>query len=70
MFDFNVVPMFPSKDEDHNYYLNSKVKCPNCKCIRKVKNCETYTEQESWELSWITYEVCVCPKCGYDMEET
>jgi len=51
------------------YYLNSRVKCVNCRCVRKVKNCKRYIETESWEMPWIKYEVCVCPKCGSDMEE-
>lgn len=49
-------------------WLNSWVKC-TCGCRRKVKNCKRYIETESWEMPWIKYEVCICPKCGNDMEE-
>lgn len=55
--------------EEKEYWLESRVKCPECKCIRKIKNCQRYIETESWEMPWIKYEVCVCPKCGSDMEE-
>lgn len=50
-------------------WLTSKVKCPKCRCTRMVKNCERYVETESWEMPWIEYEVCICPKCGSDMED-
>lgn len=68
-FDSDVFPLFSSKEEEREHYLNSKMKCSKCKCIRKVKNCKVYVERESWEMPWIIYEVRVCPKCGHDMEE-
>ena len=70
MFDVNeVLLLSPSKETERKWYLNSKVRCSSCKKIRKVKNCKRYIETESWEMSHIEYEVCVCPKCGNDMEE-
>lgn len=56
-------------EEARDHWLASKVKCPKCRCTRMVKNCERYVETESWEMPWIKYEVCICQKCGHDMEE-
>ena len=66
--DFIVEEIDDSVDPSTRW-LNSWVKC-SCGCRRKVKNCKRYIETESWEMPWIKYEICVCPKCGNDMEES
>ena len=69
MVDLNLDEILPTGKGSKSDWLESRVRCPECGCVRKIKNCKRHTETESWEMPWIKYEVCICPKCGSDMEE-
>ena len=49
-------------EKDENWVL--KGSCQDCNWKGTLDKCDSYIEQESWEMPWIEYRVYICPKCN------